>query len=427
MLLLILSILAGCHKTPDSPIVAGKNNEQMIEKAQETALDTNSALFLREKAQAPDTLEYDLTESNMTVTVNADVDVPDGDEMSILRVQAGDFSQETVTSLWNELVGDTPMLYTSNEMTKSEIEAAIVFARGRLEQVEDEESAEIYQDQIDYYTSIYDSAPEEHEQTTVDDQLQELYITYSGSDEKTAYTGIRATSEDGTISFNLMNSYENSSGYITQASFGYAKSSNEDIQEEDGAPDIETYDVDLSDENTPEDAENLSISPSDAEKQVEAFLSAADIPFTVRSGYLKKTNDRCYYAFSCVREVGDIPCAEIMGGTYSEDESGYIETWEYESFSISIDDSGITGVTWEYPIDIIETVVEDSTLKEFTDIQDIFDKMMFITYEFQAQDAKSLMLDVTDVKLETMRIVEQDANRRGALGSRLEFLWDKNA
>lgn len=51
----------------------------------------------------------------------------------------------------------------------------------------------------------------------------------------------------------------------------------------------------------------------------------------------------------------------------------------------------------------------------YSDIQDIFDKMMFIIYEFQAQGAKSLRLDISGVKLETMRIVEQDAGKSGLL------------
>ena len=412
--ILTVSFLTGCQATPEEDIVVQKDLEQMIEKAQATPdVSETPGMTLREQTGAPETLEYNLTESNMTVDVNADVNVPEGNEMSILRVQAGDFSQETFTSLWNELIGDTPMFHTSNEMTKSEIEAAIVFAKGKLEQAEDEDAAAYYQEQIDYFNSIYASVPEEHEQTAADGQLQELYIITYGSDEKITYTGIKATSEDGTIRFYLNNSYENRHGDITQAEFGFDKEL--DDTQEDGEPNIETYDVDLSDEDTPENAQELSLSPSDAKNKVDLFLSAADIPFIVRSGYLKKSADREYYSFSCARVVGDISCAQILGGTYSEDESGYIETWEYESFSICIDDSGITDVIWDYPIEIIETVVEDSTIKEFTDIQDIFNKMMFITYEYQAKGTEELICEVTDVRLEMMRINEQNVQRVGLL------------
>ena len=419
LLVLILAFtivsIAGCQSTPDDPVVIQKDLEQMIEKAQATpeAAET-PGISLREQTDAPETLKDNSTQNNVTVAINAKVDVPDSNEISIIRVKESDFSQETVTSLWNELIGDTPMLYTSNEMTKSEIEAAIVFSRGRLEQTEDEESAEIYQKKINYLNSIYDSAPEEHEQMAVDDQLQELYITTDGSDEKTAYTGIKATSMDGNIRFDVTNSYESFYGKITQSGFRYDKSPNEDT-EEDGEPNIETYDVDLSYESALENAQGLNLSPSDAEKQVEAFLSAADVPFVARSAYLKKSDDRCYYACSCVREVGDIPCAQIMGGTYSEDEAEYIETWEYESLSICIDDSGITSVIWEYPIEVIEAVVDDSTIKEFTDIHSIFDKMMFVTYEFQAKNTEELICEIVDIKLELMRINERDAQRAGLL------------
>lgn len=413
-LVILLSVLVGCQRTPDR-IVVGKDSETMIEKAKtsgESIESDESNRTLREKTQAPESLKYELEKNKMKIVVDAEVDIPESNKISIIRVQAGDFLQEQITFLWNELINNTPMFYTSNEMTKSEIEAAIIFARGKVKQAESEEDEVYYQKQIEYFNSIYDSVPEQLGQTVATGQLQELFLSTYGSDEKVAYTGINATSEDGTISFHLNNSYQNRYGNITQARFEYHNRFN-DVTQEDGQPDIKAYDVGLMDENTPEEAQYLSLSPLDAKKEVVSFLSATNIPFMVRSVALKKSIDREYYSFSCVREVGDIPSAQIMGETYSEDEAGYAETWEYENLTICIDDSGITDVVWEYPIEIIEIVVDDSTLKEFADIQDIFNKMMYVTYEFQAQNTEELLCKVTNIRLEIMRINEQDAQRVG--------------
>mgnify|MGYP001041693424 CR=1 FL=1 len=413
LLILMALGLAACQKTPESPIVAGKNNEQMIEKARETAPNTNSALSLQEKTQAPPSLAYDITNNNMTISVNAPVDVPTGSEMNIVRVKAGDFSQDQVTVLWNELVGGTEMFYTSSEMTKSEIEAAIITAKGFVAKAENDDDRARYQAQLDYFNSIYDSAPESREMEKVDGTLKELSFSEYGSDNKTRYWGVAASSEDNSVQFFVNNSYEDAEG-SHPATLSFHRSSNQ--AEIDGQPSVDKYAVDVTDNAVPADATGLTLSPNAASRQIEAFLQKTNMPFSISSISLNNDAGQWYYSAFCTRMVGDIPSAFILGESYNKDEStGYAEAWQYETVSISVDDSGVRSVDWYAPIAIVESVVENSSLMTYSDIQDIFDKMMFIIYEFQAQGAKSLRLDISGVKLETMRIVEQDAGKSGLL------------
>lgn len=51
----------------------------------------------------------------------------------------------------------------------------------------------------------------------------------------------------------------------------------------------------------------------------------------------------------------------------------------------------------------------------FPDILNIFKKMMFVTYGFQARDMDALILDVTDIRLENVRVIEQNADERQGL------------
>lgn len=412
-LLLILSVLSGCHKTPDSPIVVGKSNEQMIEKAQETAQNTNNALSLREKTQAPQSLAYDLTNNNMIICVNAPVNVPAGSEMNIIRVKAGDFSQEQVTALWNELIGNTEMFYTSSEMTKSEVEAAIIATKGYIAKADNEDDRVRYQARLDYFNSIFDSAPKSREPERVDEKLRELSLSEYGSMNKTIYLGVAASSADNSLQFFVSNSYEDTNG-MHPALFEFCRSGSG--TEMEGQPFVDKYAVDITDDTIPENANGLNLSPNSASQQVEAFFSNTNMPFAISSMSLNNDEDAWYYSVFCTRIVGDIPSAFILGESFYKDEStGYAEKWQYETVSVTIDNSGIRSVIWNSPTAIVENVVENSSLMPYSDIQDIFIKMMFITYEFQAQGAKSLKLDITDVKLETMRIVEQNANKSGLL------------
>lgn len=83
--------------------------------------------------------------------------------------------------------------------------------------------------------------------------------------------------------------------------------------------------------------------------------------------------------------------------------------------SVTVDRTGIRSLTWSSPIEIVERIVEDSSVMAFSDIQAIAEKMLFVTYEFQAHGAKSLKLNISDVKLEAMRVVEQGTEKSGLL------------
>ena len=92
--ILILSILflcTGCQKTPEAPIVVGKDQQQMIEKAQEVvsyATDTPTAgVDWAARLGAPEKYETKLTSAggHLVVDVDAKVILPEV-EMPVVRV-----------------------------------------------------------------------------------------------------------------------------------------------------------------------------------------------------------------------------------------------------------------------------------------------------------------------------------------------------
>ena len=73
-----LSILAGCQKTPESPVVVGKDNDKMIETAE--SLEDKS-LTIREQVSAPESVKMNFKDQTGKIkfSVDAEVIVPDAE------------------------------------------------------------------------------------------------------------------------------------------------------------------------------------------------------------------------------------------------------------------------------------------------------------------------------------------------------------
>ncbi|MDO4544201.1 MAG: DUF6034 family protein [Clostridia bacterium] len=341
------------------------------------------------------------------------VSLPQGNQMSIIRVAPTGFTQEQVYAVWNGLIGDTEMFFTSQEMTRAEIEAAIIFAQERIEKAGNDEDMGIYREQLEYFKSIYVSAPESKSRERVYGTLQELYETQYGSEEKTPYQGVMAESADGNVRFNVQNPY-GSDGGASVARMSYSRKAF--VHGADGAPIVESRAVDIADTAAPAGAGEVTLSPRSAAETVNAFLADADLPFAIAAATLNSGEDDRYYLFFCTRLVGGIPSAFLLGESYYEDEdANYAKRWEHEMMSVTVDEEGIRSFVWEAPIETVETVVENCTLLPFSDIREIFNKMAFVTYGFQAKGINTLHINVSDIKLETLRIVEQNANKSGLL------------
>jgi hypothetical protein len=121
----------------------------------------------------------------------------------------------------------------------------------------------------------------------------------------------------------------------------------------------------------------------------------------------------------CARAVEGLPTAYIQGETNIETEEGreleqYLRSWEYEALEIGVTDVGVSGFEWRAPLEFLEKRVENSVLLPFSEIQDIFERMLRVTYEIQAEGSK-MTLEIKDVRLEMMRVVEQGSVENGLL------------
>lgn len=167
----------------------------------------------------------------------------------------------------------------------------------------------------------------------------------------------------------------------------------------------------------------LKLTPKEAKAKVEAFLQATNSPMAVDSIRIMRDGMRqdgtagtpAHYAYyiRCKRTVAGIP----VGGEGStmESEATYNKPWYYENMSFRLDDEGFIDILWSAPLEVLHTEVEDSKLLPFSEIQSVFEKMVFISIEANIQDGNRMECNVTKVCLELMRVIKQNSNLEGLL------------
>ena len=90
--------------------------------------------------------------------------------------------------------------------------------------------------------------------------------------------------------------------------------------------------------------------------------------------------------------------------------------WPVECVEIRVNDSGIVGLDYNAPLEITETVVDQSNLKNFDEIKAAFEKMVMITNAKTDSELDSgVMVEIHRVVLGYARISEADSYDTGLL------------
>ncbi|HWS30417.1 MAG TPA: DUF6034 family protein [Clostridia bacterium] len=447
-----LFLLTACQATPEADIVVQKNTEQMIEAAKETP-EATADKTLAELYGIPEGLSFTDTgaDGKLTITVEATVSAPEK-PLPIVRVEAAQFSQETVTMFWNAFLGDTPMMETVYEQTKADIEESILYYKqvqaGSIDGMMTPEEAQEYIDELE---ARYASAPDSMEPIPADGMLKTVTEDFSeiGGHGIAHYEGIDAMSEDGAYYFSVRNDRDNTepiswSDYNAQGK----ETGSTTVPVSRGANLSCTYDafkahyinvgnsgrvplrVDRTDALPREATALLKLTPAEAAQSVEAFLRAAGIGETMGISDIFLINDKeerngrpeaTGYAYNvvCMRLAGGIPGVYLPnahtsgGGAKTE----FAPSWGYEELIFLIGDEGILSVNWYAPVKITETVSDAATLKSFSEIAEIAKKMFAVKYEPEAKNEHILSLEITvdRVTLSLQRVAEQDRFDHGLL------------
>lgn len=331
-------------------------------------------------------------------------------------------------------MGDTEMVGAQAEKTKSEIEEDIVELRRKAESDPDYMGNDIAQKLTEQLEKRHDTAPETVVQTPCDGKLRDferrdaLTGTYSGK-----YTGIDAVSTvsgKGRITFRVRNHSEDEQIVVDEETPYYLKdySARMAYTLSDGVKNMPVKNEDDPILPVSKAAElGMELTPEQARDIIKQFIEQAGIPLDIHSMYIKHStdkNNKDYYNYivECTRIVNGIPCADTSGSyTFDKkdkkDDMLYRSNWSYESLDFVLSNEGIISFNWVSPLDVRETLVENSALQPFSEIQGIFENMMEIKYEYPGNTdlIEKAIYDINDVRLELCRIVEQNSIDSGLL------------
>ena len=425
---LALGLLTGCQKTPDTPVVIQKDQEQMLQTAQHGR--DNSALLAA--LEVPERFTGDWTGVNDFVHVTADAEIvlPNADKIPTGSIGRRDFTQEDANNLMRVLLkGNT--LYEELGMTKQQ-------ALERLEQLQAMQRGEIPVD----LDGGYDALPGAIE------RCAEYARTAPDGDERVpAETGFVSRSEnleeirgwtevDGKVMHFFV---QNVSGFLDHASAfvdGYGDSNFSSavaislIQNE--LPEPLTVDFPLEDAIRQGDAlmEELGFEQLVCDEAYPVLFTRS-MPTAVS---IDETDDapseenwKSYilatgYELQYVRCVNGFPISwtPIRGGATPENES-YSGAWHYEVITLDYTKDGLVYFYWESPHTEPVLQVEDTQLMPFDQIADIFAKMIMVkNSDVQVANERNGFdtvrnYDITKVKLGLMRIKAKDSFDEGLL------------
>jgi hypothetical protein len=437
LLMLAAGVLTACQPTPETPVVVNKGDnhlEKMIESSAVSAMPAESAdgtqsaeqqealmAALRERVGAPETFAdtYTNTKGDVSVTIDAVIEVPPVERIPALVVTLGGFPQEQVDRFAAYFLKGAPVYTAKNVRTKEEIMSDIVEQRRYIEMLKDGASRgdldALIEDSERYIKELekqYADAPEQWVSTPATTQLTE---TEGGqSVEVVADLG-----KEGDASFCVYNPGRFMfSGFIftndgrTGPLGGYATISGR-ADPLEGIPRGMT--------TAYEDAEKIVMQAlSDLgirDMQIAGVGSAIfcrDFNEDMNDNTYKATAPQCY-VFSLLRTVGGIPISQIEASTpldtddpnvSAPPEPDYAYMAEPESMEIYVDDTGIVSFDWRNPVRIESVLSENVTLLPFEDVvRRAKDNMFYKNYTAYGSTAN---IKIDKIQLNIMRIMRQD-------------------
>ncbi|MDE6761778.1 MAG: hypothetical protein K2J90_14055 [Lachnospiraceae bacterium] len=451
--------LAGCASSPENPVVKGKNLDKMLEQAENTkegAASYNDVL--KEVEGNYDTYQTQIQDDSLRVKVNVDarVQVPEVEKLSVYRVSQKKISQEFLDSVRNALTADVP--YYEGRMqsarTKSLIAKEIQEYKDMIDDLEtgknglDEEGVQQYKSEYEQtlqeLEAEYENAPDDVKLTDYPSDnkiygIQELCGKYPEDEfykweyslhpDAEVYYGVSDAKDGIYHALFVQNSsdYGNCLRYMNSKN-GYGRIYSafvEDdmefavLKKEGETPDFTEAGVDLG--KTPELADNepLTLSEEAARGQADELLQKLNLTdykcceSGIYSQLIGEEYDkyRDIYKFLYMRNMDGIFVDNSAGIKLTDGWQGndYVKkAWGNEAVVVAVNDNGIVDFRYLTPLSVDETVVEKTSIKSFQDIKDTFEQMVVIENAVEGEEG-NVSIEVTDVKLVYTRISEEDS------------------
>lgn len=415
MLLLAACFTTACQPTPEKAVVVNKN-EGVLEAAVAAAPAPPTGY------DAPETLKMDpfLVGNELTVTVDAAVDIPDTDTFPVYAFVPAVYTQEQIDAVVDYFYKGQTLYNKGGEWTKSEIEQKIV------------ELKKIKQEILDGATNKsgspkYDMSAEDVQEDI--NLLEQDALSAPESVDTSAWDGTFSTREHGDVVFKGFNVApdltEGDSRYFTAAVYDKLNSST--LMLINGTRYYPST-------NQPPDtqAKGIQTTPAQAIEIARDMLDTCGFDFmdpvgayagdVVDSGEVVRNDLSGGYAVKCVRRVGDFHVTSAENGvtvnmarsnlTSEEMQAAYAHQWDPEVLTIYVDDTGITAVEWSSYGEIGATLSENVTLLPFDELDTYIENGITARYAWNDETMggaeRKRDINVSRIELSMARVQVKD-------------------
>lgn len=448
--------LTGCSKDKRESIIQNNDIDNMIEEATVTEETFDMESMSQDVEENYSSYKTTIKDEKLHVTVNVDakVEIPATEKLSVYGIKQVDTNQDMLDKVRNALAPDVTLYDGAvlNIETKENIKAKIDYCEEKLNTLgsngRDYSPEEIEAEKVEIEHNIaeleekYENAPEnisfddyksDNMIHTVVEKKQEYpdseYYDWQSKQTKLedeVFYGISDGDNGEYISLYVQNNtdYGNVIRY-TKNTIGHNFASNLFVGDtasyelfEEGEESIFAMDNEIEINCT--DKETLDLSINEAKEEADALLNELglnDFACSKEGKYyeipdIRKSDELYYrpvYKFTYLRSIDNTLVSNEAGPKYIEGMYGsdYVKkAWCGESIVIMVNDTGIVGFYYNAPIEITETVVEESKLMTFEDVKGTFEETVTIAYgeDEYAYGDYVYNIDVTNVVLRYARI-----------------------
>ncbi len=449
-MLLGVSLLGGCAKTPEESVVKLKG--RAAGDGYEEAASEPAGHTLREILEAPEHYESETKDptGKLTVITDAQVEIPEAEGVSTIAVSQHPFGQEEIDRITEALFGEAEIYdyYSYTEKTKEDYRAWIeelegYVAAGNLDPYRegtDSEGNYVYDiyEVIEQAKRDYEKAPEKAEGKMVRPQYGlETEIGMGETEvQEDSFSGIVDTGDGKLYQYDIF-SYGPVPMRVQVKRLGNTAHAGLEQPEWWDCQSMEGGEVSCSEEEVRTKA---GISLEEAKEMADekaAALGFSDMDlvswdYALRSrkweetgtpDFWKDEENQAGYLLHYARRLGGVPVTYTIdeGGAY-EDIEGTTETWSYERLDFYVTKEGIDRLDLTNQYEIGEVRTENVKLLPFSEVMEIYEKMMQIQNAdvLNYEDSRTYQID--RITFGYTRIYEPSTdNRQGVLVPAWDF------
>ena len=443
--------LAGCASNPEKSVIREKNMDKMLQEAEKTE-DTSTYEQVKEEVQKYEKYKTQIKDKKLKVNVDVDakVEIPGVEKLSIYRVRAQKIKQEFLERVQKALTPDVTYYDGHKGTARTKVDIAKEIREREKDRTEykksgDKVGVEEVESEIADLRKAYENAPDSikltdyplqnkilsikklHEDNPGDTFSDWLYDLHGDGE---VYYGLSDAKDGNYHMLFVQNSdnygnclrYERSKGGYSARIYHADVENDLDmaVKKKDGQePDFfNTVDATVS----CVDNETLTLPEEEAEEKANALLGQLGLDDYkcydkgVYSQLLQRKDEDKYrdvYRFLYLRKQDNVFVDNQAGFKLTDGWQGnsYVKKmWGSEAVVVTVNDIGIVGFYYLSPLSISETVVKESRIKSFDEIKGTFEKMVVIENAAEDKEAEgSVSIKVTDVKLVYTRISEKDS------------------